>query len=551
MNDQTALQARWRERCTGRPYSAADLPKGTMSDLFRNAVAKAGDGAAIHYFDRSISYRELDGLADGLAALLQDGGFRPGDRLGLFMQNIPQFLVALVAAWKCGGIIVPLSPLYRSHELGHILPDCQPTAFVAQDDLAEHLEAAIAAIPGYAPNLLTTSIMRLQSRNDARVLKPAEAPATRADLLDLIAARGNQGPVSYEADPDSPALIVYTSGTTGVPKGAIVTHDNAWWNAGTAAEWFALSHGDGPVFGMAPLFHITGMIGGAGMAFYMAEPLVLMYRFHPEVALEAIAEHRPSFVVGAITAYIAMMNAPGSTRESYASFKAMVTGGAPTAPAVLDAFLQHSGQYLHNGYGLTEATAGLTTVPKGCPAPTDPESGTLSVGVPVYDSAVWIAGDDDAPLPIGEVDEIVMTGRSISPGYWNRPEATAESMKADGFRTGDIGFIDAEGWVYVVDRKKDMINASGFKVWPREVEDVLYGHAAIREAAVVGIADPYRGESVRAVVSLKPGHSVEPEALIEWCRDKLATYKLPRQVLIMDELPKNPAGKILRRELRD
>lgn len=218
---------------------------------------------------------------------------------------------------------------------------------------------------------------------------------------------------------------------------------------------------------------------------------------------------------------------------------------------MLEAFLQHSGQYLHNGYGLTEATAGLTTVPKGRPAPIDPASGTLSVGVPVYDATVWIAGDDDKPLPVGEVGEIVLTGRSISPGYWNRPEATAESMRADGFRTGDIGFMDSDGWVYVVDRKKDMINASGFKVWPREVEDVLYDHPAIREAAVVGIADPYRGESVRAVVSFKPGQSAEPDVLIRWCREKLAAYKVPKQVLIMDELPKNPAGKILRRELRE
>ena len=549
---QTALNSLWRKLYSGTPYSSSQVPPSTMLALFREAVLRNESGPAIHYLDATISYAELDRLSDAFACILARDGFAAGDRIALFMQNIPQFLVACIAAWKCGGIVVPLSPLHRSHELGHILPDCRPTSLVVQDDLATHVHAAIAGISDYAPRVYTTSPLRMQSRDDPRVLAglvTGEGP----DLLDLIeeARAAGSVPPLPSLDPQSPALIVYTSGTTGEPKGAIITHDNGWWNAGTAAQWFGLAPGDGPVFGMAPLFHITGLIGGIGMAWHLAEALVIMYRFHPEVALEAMMERRPAFAVGAITAYMAMMNCPASSRDHFASFKAMITGGAPTAPAVLEAFREHSGKYLHNGYGLTETTAGLTTVPMGREAPTDPASGTLSVGIPVFDAGAWIADDDGNRLGASEVGEIILTGRSVSPGYWNRLDATAESMRADGFRTGDVGFIDEAGWVYVVDRKKDMINASGFKVWPREVEDVLYTHPEIREAAVVGVADAYRGETVRAVVSLKQGATLDSAALIDWCRERMAVYKVPKQVLVMDELPKNPAGKILRRELRD
>jgi len=551
MSNNSAGHTPWCALYTGQPFASAETPQRSMLDLFRSAVSLAPSKPAVLYFDGALSYAELDHMSDALAHHLAAIGFTVGDRLGLFMQNIPQFLVGILAAWKCGGIAVPLSPLNRAHELGRILPDCRPAVLLSQDDLVEHLEAAIAAIPAYAPTVLTTSGLRLQSRFDARVLPGSALAPAAADMLDLLDACAPATAISASPAPQDPAFIVYTSGTTGEPKGAIITHDNAAWNAGTVRHWFSLAHGDGPVFGMAPLFHITGLIGGIGLAWQLAEPLILTYRFRPDVVLDALLEHRPGFIAGAITAYMALMNSPDSTPEHYASFKAMVSGGAATPPAVLEAFRVHSGHYLHNGYGLTETAAGVTTVPHGVAAPVDPASGALSVGVPVYDAGAWIADDDGRVLAPGEIGEIVLTGRSVSPGYWNRPDATAEAMKADGFRTGDVGFMDKDGWVYVVDRKKDMINASGFKIWPREVEDALYTHPAIREAAVVGVPDSYRGETVRAVISLKAGESLEPDALIAWCRARMAAYKLPSEVVVMDDLPKNPAGKILRRELRD
>jgi len=217
---------------------------------------------------------------------------------------------------------------------------------------------------------------------------------------------------------------------------------------------------------------------------------------------------------------------------------------------VIDEFRRRTGQYIHNGYGLTETSAGIISVPSGREAPVDPASGTLSIGVPAFGIDAWIAAEDGSPLPPGEVGEIVVGGPPVASRYWNKPQETAAAMRPDGFRTGDVGFMDEAGWFYLVDRKKDMINASGYKVWPREVEDVLYGHPAIREVAVVGIPHPYRGETVRAVISLKAGASLSPQELAAWCRPRMAAYKQPHEIVVVDELPKTAAGKILRRDLR-
>ncbi|MBT2885900.1 long-chain fatty acid--CoA ligase, partial [Streptomyces sp. McG5] len=232
----------------------------------------------------------------------------------------------------------------------------------------------------------------------------------------------------------------------------------------------------------------------------------------------------------------------------FSSFVLISSGGAPLPPALVEKFRAGFGPYLHNGYGLTECTAPCASVPPGREAPVDPVSGTLAVGVPGPDSVVRILDPEGQEVPFGEQGEIAVRGPQVVPGYWRRPEATAETFPGGELRTGDIGFMDREGWLYVVDRKKDMINASGFKVWPREVEDVLYTHPAVREAAVVGVPDPYRGETVRAYVSLRA--EADPADLVAHCKERLAAYKYPREVRVLPELPKTSSGKILRRELR-
>jgi long-chain acyl-CoA synthetase len=238
------------------------------------------------------------------------------------------------------------------------------------------------------------------------------------------------------------------------------------------------------------------------------------------------------------------------TKDDWSSFRMLYSGGAAIAPAVIDRFEQQTGLYIHNIYGLTETNSPSHGVPLGTRAPVDPNSGALSVGVPTFNTVVRILDEDGEELPVGEIGEIATSGPQVVPGYWNKPEATEASLPGGELRTGDVGFMDSDGWFYLVDRKKDMINAAGYKVWPREVEDVLYGHPAVREAAVVGVPDEYRGETVKAFVSLHRGESVAEAELIEYCRGQLAAYKYPRSIEFIDELPKTTTGKILRRELR-
>jgi len=287
-----------------------------------------------------------------------------------------------------------------------------------------------------------------------------------------------------------------------------------------------------------------------GIALLAACPLVISHRFEPNVIIDAIREHRPTFTIGSITVFINLSSQAGQTKEDWSSFRIIYSGGAAVAPAVTAQFLEKTGIYIHNLYGLTETNSPSHAVPMGSQAPVDPTSGALSVGVPIFNTVVRILDEDGAEVPVGENGEIAISGPEITIGYWKKPEATAESLGGGELLTGDIGFMNEDGWFFVVDRKKDMINASGYKVWPREVEDVLYGHPAVREAAVVGVPDEYRGETVKAYISLKPGESVTKEELIAFCKEQMAAYKYPRSIEFIDEVPKTISGKTLRRELR-
>ncbi len=304
------------------------------------------------------------------------------------------------------------------------------------------------------------------------------------------------------------------------------------------------------VLGIAPLFHITGIIAHIGVAFSARGTLILHYRFEPSLVLDVIRERRPAFTGGAITAFNALMNAPGVSAEDFTSFDGLMSGGAPIAPALADAVEAKLGQTVFPAYGMTETTSPTHIGPKSRRPPVDPTSGAMAIGVPIQDTEAMIVGDDGVPVPVGEVGEVWMRGPQIMAGYWNKPEQTAEALVDGWMRSGDVGFMDEAGWFYLVDRKKDMISASGFKVWPREVEDVLIAHPAVREAAVVGEPDPYRGETVKAFISFTPGVEASAEEIIGFCRERLAAYKVPRRIEVLEELPKTLTGKIQRVELR-
>jgi long-chain acyl-CoA synthetase len=528
--------------------------------LFRAAVARAPERAALLYFDGALTYAELDAQSDALASAWLERGCSRGDRIAIYLQNVPQFVIALVAAWKLGAVAVPVNPMNRARELRVLLADSGARLIVCHDSLytdvvrpllMQEAEAAARGEPAVQASVMTTSALDYQTRDDPRLFADAQRhPADGAeDLSTVIAAYRDRRPPPVRLAPDDLAMLVYTSGTTGVPKGAMNTHRNVAFNAQVYRDWIGLREG-GPILGVAPLFHITGLVGHIGAAFICAAPLILACRFEPGVILDAIREHRAEFVIGSITVFIALMNHPHATREHLASMRRIYSGGAPIPPSVVDAFRARFGLYIHNGYGLTETNSPTHCVPAGRDAPVDPASGTLAVGVPVFNVESYIGDDEGRPLPVGEVGEIISRGPMIVPGYWNKPAESAKAIVDGYFRTGDVGFMDEHGWFYLVDRKKDMINAGGYKVWPREVEDVLYTHPAVREAAVVGVPDSYRGETVKAVVSLKPGAEATPDEIVAYCKERMAAYKYPRIVEIITELPKTVTGKILRRELR-
>ncbi|OXM73346.1 MULTISPECIES: class I adenylate-forming enzyme family protein [Amycolatopsis] len=511
--------------------------------MFRAAVARDPGGDILRYFGGRITLRELDELTDAFAAGITDAGFRPGERVAIYAQNVPQFVIAQVGTWKAGGIAVPVNPMNRERELGQLLADSGATVLVTLQSLWQ--EVAAEVVPGTAVRtVLTTSELEYR----AEPASPVECPGT-VDLANMLARFRGVVPPEVTLGPDDIAFLTYTSGTTGPPKGAMTTHRNIVFNAQTYRDWVGLS-GDDVILGVAPLFHITGLIGHIAVALLVGAPLVLMGRFDAARTIETVRAERATFTVGSITVFIALMNAPGADREALASLTKIYSGGAPIPPSTVKAFQAAFGTYIHNCYGLTETTSPSHAVPFGAEAPVDPASGALSVGVPVYDTVVRVVDEEGREVPVGEVGELVTSGPQVVAGYWEKPAETEKALPGGQLHTGDVGYMDAQGWFYVVDRKKDQINAGGYKVWPREVEDVLYEHEAVREAAVVGVPDEYRGETVKAFVSLRPGFSVTAEELVTFCRERMAAYKYPRQVEFREELPKTVTGKLLRRALR-
>jgi long-chain acyl-CoA synthetase len=518
--------------------------------MFEESLRAAPDGDLVRYFETPISRAEMDRLSGALAVGLRGLGTGRGDRVALMLQNVPQFVIALLAIWKLGAIAVPCNPMLRERELARQLADCGAAGIVTLESLyGETVAAAGAAGLGF---VVTTSELDLLDREPPELLagvERARAPEAH-DLLEMLAANEGAAPEPVELGPADVAALTYTSGTTGPPKGAMNTHGNFVYDSCIFREWLHVNDGD-VVLGIAPLFHITGLIAHVGLALSAPLPLVLAYRFDPSETLRLIELHRTTISVAAITAYLALLRDESLARHDLSSLTKAYSGGAPIPLAVVEEFERRTGVAIRTAYGLTETTSASHLTPLGRRAPTDTATGALAVGIPVFNTRMRILDDDGNPLPAGEVGEVALAGPQVVPGYWNKPEETAHALPGGELRTGDVGKVDAEGWLYIVDRKKDMIVASGYKVWPREVEDVIYEHPAVHEAAVVGAPDEYRGETVRAFVSLKPGARAETDELIAFCRERLAAYKCPRRIDVLDELPKTVSGKILRRELRD
>ncbi len=525
----------------------------TVLDKFLRTTAADPGMDCIHYFDVSFSYGQIREMAAALAAGLADKGLAAGDRMLMVMQNIPQAVIASIAAWMRKAVVVPVNPMYTAREIDHLLADSGASVIICEDLL---YEKAVKPIAGSRP-VITTSALDLLGKGKTLpqqlqgIGKQTFDHAT--DFVELIKEAAGKSPESTRPHADDLAYLVYTSGTTGPPKGAMISHaniDHTCWIYESACR---LDSSD-VVLGVAPLFHITGIVAHQAIAFHLGVPMVLHNRFDAEDVLRLIEKYRVTFTVASITVYIALLNHPGLKHYNISHFQKAYSGGAPVAPGTVDKFRQTMGLTIYNVYGLTESTSPATITPLGEQGPVDEESGALSVGLVIPGLEAWIVdvSEPQKILPPGREGELVLRGPSIVKGYWQKPEETARAIDNGRFYTGDVAKIDEQGWCYIVDRKKDLINVSGFKVWPRDVEDILYQHPGVREAAVIGIFDEYRGETVKAVVSLNDGYTgrVEPKELIGFCKDRMAAYKYPRVVEIVDQIPKTPTGKILRRQLR-
>jgi long-chain acyl-CoA synthetase len=534
-------------------------PEATMDTAigdFRASAARSPQSAAVCYFDQAISYGEIDSLSDSLAAAFSALGLKRGDRMIVNLQNVPQFLIATYAAWKLGAIVVPLNPMYKEKELLYFCRDSGAKLFFTLNEVAAGLDLSFLDDSGIQ-RVITTSSLDLMP---ARIQPPAMLQGlditplpTALKMTDLL-EKYHKAPVpKTDVAPEDIAYLTYTSGTTGPPKGAMNTQGNIAFNARVYQTMLRIDKND-VVMGVAPLFHVTGEVAHLAIAALAGIPVVLCYRFDAGETLRLIEHWKATMTVGSITVFIALMNHPSIRERDLSSFVKAYSGGAPVSEAVVKQFEKLTGQYIYNVYGMTETNSPSHIVPWGKRAPVDRQSGALSVGVPVPGCVMKIVDleDSSSELSPGEEGEIVDSGPIVIPGYWQKPEETQHAIRDGWLYTGDVGKMDENGWFYVIDRKKDMIVASGYKIWPRDVEDIIYQHPAVKETAVVGIPDDYRGETVKAFVTLKEGldNPVTADEIISFCKGRMAAYKYPRQVEFVTEIPKTLTGKFLRRKLR-
>jgi long-chain acyl-CoA synthetase len=550
-------QKPWLKTYPGWLPDELTVPGVSVLDEFLNAAEAYPDDPCVFYFDQDFSYRVIRRMSLKLSASLENLGIERGDRVIVVMQNIPQAVVAFLAVWMRRAVVVPLNPMYTGSDLKHYLADSGAAMFICQDDL--YLEKVETAV-GNRRNVqvITTSPLDMLKPEAAlpEQLKGRAKLSLKetSDLMELIDGVSEYENKALRPAPEDLAYLVYTSGTTGPAKGALIRHGNVIHNAVVYEKACRLDRED-VVLGVAPFFHITGIVAHLAIAFHLGIPVVVTGRFDAGDSLRLIEKYRVTFTVAAITVYIALLNHPELKRFDLSSFKKAYSGGAPVAPGTVRKFREAMDLNIYNVYGLTESCSPATITPLGMEGPVDEQSGALSVGLVIPGHQAWIVDLDDAGIekPPGEEGELLLRGPGITDGYWEKPEETANAIRNGRLHTGDVAKIDENGWCYIVDRKKDLINASGYKVWPREVEDVLYQHPGVREAAVVGVPDAYRGETVKAFVALTDAYreNVTPDELIRFCKERMAAYKYPRIIEIIDEVPKTLTGKYLRRKLRD
>ncbi len=512
---------------------------------------------AIDFLGKEITYQELYDSALKFANYLKGLGVQKGDRVAIMLPNSPQSVISYYGVLYAGGIVVQTNPLYTERELAYQMKDSNAKVIVTLDVIYPRVEKVIkqtsiehiivTAIRDYLP-FVKSLIYPFVQRKQYDIVADVEHGGNNHLFKRVLAeAEPEKLAIDFDFEKDI-ALLQYTGGTTGFPKGVMLTHKNLIANATMCDAWlYKCGKGEESVLGVLPFFHVYGMTTILILSIMQGYKMILLPKFDPETTLKTIHKKKPTFFPGAPTIYIGLLNHPHLKDYDLSSIKACLSGASPLPYEVKRDFEQVTGGKLVEGYGLTE-TSPIThanfiwdqSMVKG------------SVGVPWPDTVSEIRSlKTGQPLPPGEIGEIVVKGPQVMKGYWQREEETAEVLKDGWLHTGDLGYMDENGYFYVVDRKKDMIIAGGYNIYPREIEEVLYEHEAIQEAVVVGVPDPYRGETVKAYIVLKENETVSKEALDKYARKYLAAYKVPKIYEFRDDLPKSAVGKILRRTLAE
>ncbi|HET8977877.1 MAG TPA: long-chain fatty acid--CoA ligase [Solirubrobacteraceae bacterium] len=488
-----------------------------LASILTDSARQDPDHVAIKLDDIELSYAALDGASAHLAGLLRAHGFSAGDRVGIMLPNVPYFPVCYYGVLRAGGIVVPMNVLLKRREVAFYLRDSGARLLFAWHGFAQDAEGG--AEDAHAQCLLVTPGEFEQQ------VGSAERDTSVADTAD-----------------DDTAVILYTSGTTGTPKGAELTHANLARNAEGSRNLFGLGS-EAVTLGALPLFHSFGQTCGMNATLGGGGTLTLIPRFDPGKALEIIQRDRVNIFQGVPTMYGAMLHLPEREKFDTSTLQLCASGGSAMPVELLRGFEAAFHCKVLEGYGLSESS------PVASFNHADRERKPGSIGTPIAGVEMKVVDEAGDEVAQGEVGEIVIRGYNVMKGYWNRPDATAETIRDGWLHTGDMGRVDEDGYFFIVDRKKDMIIRGGYNVYPREIEEVLYEHPAVREAAVVGVPHDEYGEEVGAAVALKDGASATPEELRDFVKDQVAAYKYPRQVWIVDDLPKGPTGKILKREI--
>jgi long-chain acyl-CoA synthetase len=488
-----------------------------VATLMTSHAAEAPERRAVILDETVLSYGALDEASARLAGLLAAHGVEPGDRVGLIMPNLPYFPVALYGIARLGAVAVPMNPLLKEREVAFHLADSGARLVFAWHQFADAAQAGAAAAGAECVVVAPGEFERLLG---------GAAPAR-----DVV-----------ERAPDDTAVIIYTSGTTGTPKGAQLTHHNLLDSAQVAFD-LVDSGPESVALGALPLFHVFGMNSGLNAIVRAGGAITLLPRFDPGKALEIIQRDRVDIFLGVPTMYGAMLHHPERASFDTSTLTLCVSGGAAMPVEILRGFEAAFGCKVLEGYGLSE-TCAMATFNRP-----DRERKPGSIGLPVAGVEIRLVDEQDRDVAAGEVGELVIRSPHVMKGYFGRDDATADAMRGGWFHTGDMATVDDEGYYYIVDRKKDMIIRGGYNVYPREIEEVLYEHPAVREAAVIGVPHESLGEEVAAVVALKPGTAAEADELQAFAKERVAAYKYPRRIFLVDDLPKGPTGKILKRDI--